>query len=263
MIREVNLQSYLPLFMREYQEIAATLDAENPEFRLIWDATNRVLYNEFIATADEYGISRFEKILGILPYKEDTLESRRSRVFSQWFNEVPYTMKVLIARMIALCGDGNFTITPDFEHYTLIVNVELEMFGQVDELERLFETMIPCNMIVISTNEISCEIISSMFLGSGMCVAHYFEITNDMTAYPIITGNANIGGGFAITGDYTITNDFEEHKLINNNLYLGSSPINSVTAVLTNDLIIDRIEIKSKNNVISGVVNADIVITTD
>ena len=263
MIREVNLQSYLPLFMREYQEIAATLDAENPEFRLIWNATDRVLYNEFIATADEYGISRFEKILGILPYKEDTLESRRSRVLTRWFNEIPYTMKVLIARLISICGDNNFTVTPDFEHYTLILNVELEMFGQVDELERLLDTMMPCNMIVISTNEISHEINGSAFLGAGLCIAHYFEITNDMTAYPIITGNANIGGGFAITGDYIITNDFEEKHSIKNKLYVGSSPINSVTAVLTNDLIVDRIEIKGKNNLISGVVNADIIITTD
>ena len=81
MIREVDLVSYLPPYLQEYnQETVAALEAENPEFRLIWEASDRVLYNEFIATADEYGISRFEKILNILPSKEDTLESRRARV---------------------------------------------------------------------------------------------------------------------------------------------------------------------------------------
>ena len=80
MIRNVDLVSYLPPIMAEFQEYRVTLEAENPEFVLVWNATDQVLQNEFIATADEYGISRFEQILNILPSKEDTLESRRSRV---------------------------------------------------------------------------------------------------------------------------------------------------------------------------------------
>lgn len=62
MIREVDLVSYLPPFIAEYKETNITLTAENPEFVLVWNATDKTLKNEFIATADEYGISRFEKI---------------------------------------------------------------------------------------------------------------------------------------------------------------------------------------------------------
>lgn len=61
MTREVDLVSYLPPFLAEFKEIAVTLKAENPEFVLVWNAAERVLQNEFIETADEYGISRFEK----------------------------------------------------------------------------------------------------------------------------------------------------------------------------------------------------------
>ena len=49
--REVDLLSYLPPFMAEFKEIAVTLDAENPEFVLVWKAADRVLQNEFIETA--------------------------------------------------------------------------------------------------------------------------------------------------------------------------------------------------------------------
>ena len=117
--REVDLLSYLPPFMAEFKEIAVTLDAENPEFVLVWKAADRVLQNEFIETADEYGISRFEKILNILPSKEDTLESRRSRVFARWFNTIPYTLKALIAKLEALCGDSDFTIIKEYDNYTI------------------------------------------------------------------------------------------------------------------------------------------------
>ena len=54
MIRNVDLVSYLPPIMAEFQEYRVTLEAENPEFVIIWNATDQVLQNEFIATADEY-----------------------------------------------------------------------------------------------------------------------------------------------------------------------------------------------------------------
>lgn len=41
MIREVDLVSYLPPYLQEYnQETVAALEAENPEFRLIWEASD-------------------------------------------------------------------------------------------------------------------------------------------------------------------------------------------------------------------------------
>ena len=96
MIREVDLISYLPPFIAEYKQVSRTLEAENPEFRIVWEAANRVLYNEFIATADEYGIGRYEKMLKIYPSKEDTLESRRARVQARWISCIPYTERMLL-----------------------------------------------------------------------------------------------------------------------------------------------------------------------
>ena len=157
MIRNVDLVSYLPPIMAEFQEYRATLEAENPEFVIIWNATDQVLQNEFIATADEYGISRFEQILNILPSKEDTLESRRSRVQTRWFNTIPYTLKALLGKLIALCGENNFTVVKDYDHYKISIFTDLELFGQAEELDFTLDTMIPCNMIVVSRNNIPCS----------------------------------------------------------------------------------------------------------
>ena len=100
MIRDVDLVSYLPPFIAEFREINSTLTAENPEFKIVWEAADRVLKNEFIATADEYGISRFERILKIYPSTEDTLESRRARVQARWFASLPYTWRMLLEKLI-------------------------------------------------------------------------------------------------------------------------------------------------------------------
>lgn len=95
MTREVNLVSYLPSFLTEFKENIALLNAENPEFDFLWESFDRILKNEYIGTADEYGLSRFEDIVGIKPLPDDTLESRRSRVLSRWFNHIPLTLKGL------------------------------------------------------------------------------------------------------------------------------------------------------------------------
>lgn len=153
MIRDVDLAAYLPPFIVEYKEINITLTAENPEFVLVWKAADRALSNEFIATADEYGIGRFEKILGIYPADTDTLEARRMRVQNKWFNAAPYTIRMLAAKMAELLGGVHFfSIWTDPQNgYGLrltIYNTEEPRFGgcHMEEAKYLLGTMVPLNM---------------------------------------------------------------------------------------------------------------------
>lgn len=225
MIREVDLVSYLPPFVADFKEIAVTLEAENPEFKIIWDAANQVLYNEFIATADEYGISRFEAILKILPSKEDTLESRRARVQARWFNAIPYTMKALISKLIALCGDNNFTITKQFDFYRLELETHLELYGQVDELEYIINTMLPCNIVVVSDNKIICDVKGLAAFAGGICITEHFFITNDSRETVVANGAAVHGAGVVNTASVIITNDFNEQFNITGTSSIGSGAV--------------------------------------
>ena len=225
MIREVDLVSYLPPFMADFKEVAVTLEAENPEFKIIWDAANQVLYNEFIATADEYGISRFEAILKILPSKEDTLESRRARVQARRFNAIPYTMKALISKLIALCGDNNFTITKQFDFYRLELETHLELYGQVDELEYIINTMLPCNIVVVSDNKIICDVKGLAAFAGGICITEHFFITNDSRETVVANGAAVHGAGVVNTASVIITNDFNEQFNITGTSSIGSGAV--------------------------------------
>lgn len=149
MLRNVELVSYLPPFMQDFKELRSALESENIEFSLVWNAADKALSNEFISTADEYGISRFEKMLGISPLPEDSLENRRRRVQTQWLNNVPCTMKGLIKKLIVLCGDADFTITEKFINYLIEIEVKRQgaFFGNPEELDNLMYKMLPCNML--------------------------------------------------------------------------------------------------------------------
>lgn len=165
MIRDVDLVAYLPPFIAEYQEINITLAAENPEFGLVWKAADRALGNEFIATADEYGIGRFEKILGIYPSDTDTLEARRMRVQNKWFNAAPYTIRMLAAKMTELLGGARFfSIWTDpqngYELRLTIYNTEDPRFESyhMEEAKYLLGVMVPLNMRYRLNDQIGIEI---------------------------------------------------------------------------------------------------------
>lgn len=197
MIREVDLVSYLPPYLPEYKEMAVTLEAENPEFILVWNAANKVLKNMFIETADEYGISRFEKMLNILPSVEDTIESRRSRVQARWFNMIPYTLKAFIAKLAAVCGDSDFVITKDYLYYTIQIDTNLELFGQVEELERMITGTVPCNMVIKLQNKIQCSASGRLCVAGGVCYVEEFLITNDFHEVMTIHNNTKLVIGIA------------------------------------------------------------------
>lgn len=204
MTRDVSLLAYLPPFMQNFTEIAATLNAEDPEFVIVWDSADRVLKNQFIATADEYGISRFEKILKIFPSKEDTLESRRSRVQNRWFNDMPCTLRTLVYRLTMLCADHGFTLTKYFtDAYTLEIYTDLELFGQVEELERIIGSVIPCNLVVKSTNYIILNAAGAVSLGGTIVQNQNFVVSTELNTQQ------------SVKTRMVCTSVISEHKTIN------------------------------------------------
>lgn len=176
MIRNVDLVSYLPPFMQTYKEPVAALEAENPEFYLVWTATDKVLKNRFIATADEYGISRFEKILGIYPNSTDSLEVRRMRVQSRWFNKLPYTMRTLTEKIKQILGNVyDFALIADFKNsYELYLTVYTINDSENEELEYTLSVITPLNIVTNIVYEGVYE--GNIYFGGTMSETNIIEL---------------------------------------------------------------------------------------
>ena len=127
MIRTVKLENYLPLYIQEYREMWKLMQAENPEFQLANNETEKIKNNLFIETCDEKGISRFESIMGIFPLDTDTLESRISRVLTRWNEKLPYTYFYLLSKLNSLCGVNNYEIVKRFNKYEMDITTHLEL----------------------------------------------------------------------------------------------------------------------------------------
>ncbi len=192
--RQVDLISYLPPFMAEYEEINNAFSAENPELQILWDGKERVLKNVFILTADSEGLSRFEGLLGILPSKNDTLKSRRQRVLSRWFKRLPYTERMLLEKLVTLLGEKSFVFQKDYDHYKITLTTGIELYGQIEEVERLLEEMLPANLAAAIQNRIKCGIKGDAKIYSGIRAYESFLITNDFKESHSIKGIAGAAG---------------------------------------------------------------------
>ena len=73
-----KLISYLPPVLQEVADFQAINEANEPELALAWDTLHRVTRNQFLDTADEWGVSRWEQELAIHPKGTDTIAVRKA-----------------------------------------------------------------------------------------------------------------------------------------------------------------------------------------
>lgn len=185
-----KILEYLPPFLREYREFGAIANAEEPELQRITEEGLRILRNQFIETADEDGIAEFEKMLGILPSKSDSLESRRARVFSRWFTELPYTLKAFLAKLAGLSDYGKIAVSVDFDHYRIAVDTDFELYGQTDEIERIVDLMFPCNIIAELRNTVRLNADGKYNLGGVVSVTETAVLSGDFVENITAKGGA-------------------------------------------------------------------------
>lgn len=147
MAKEVDLLSYWMPFLRELKEFKEISNAEEPEIKNLLEDIDRALNNMFIETADEYGIERFESMMGIYPEAGDTLETRRFRVLIKWSDKLPYTEEALKSLLETLCGKDGFMVISDYANYALSVKLALYNEHNVKQVEELLDRVVPANIV--------------------------------------------------------------------------------------------------------------------
>lgn len=174
---KVDLLKYLPFFMQEYCEIKNIMETENPEFELFWVKLREVFGNQFIEYCNEEGISKFEKMLNIYSYENDTLEMRIFRVLTYWNARVPFTWKVLINKMNQLCeSPKNYELNLDNNNYTLNVTTKFDDEKKYDELNTMLKVIIPANLGINSINVLMPKVEKTIYINAALIVNQKYKI---------------------------------------------------------------------------------------
>lgn len=257
-----QLINYLPYAIREFEDFQGITTGEQPEFELVWDAQQQVFDNQFIDTAGDYGLNRWEKMLKIFPKGTDTLETRRARIKTKLNNFVPYTIRVL-AQMITAIADGEpFTLTLEPGTYLLTLITEWGASGQIEGLEYLIENILPCNIAVDAQNRLLCVSEGVALAIGGVCFVNHFFITNDGVERKTIYGVANIGGGFVGAETLFITNDSREQMETTGEMFTRGGVVHAVCPSLTNDSV-ETHALDGAAAMRGGVVDSAVVVITN
>ena len=252
--KDVNLLSYWMPFLRNLREFKEIAIAEEPELRYILEARERALRNFFIEDADEWGISRFEDMMGITPNAGDSLEIRRFRVFFKWADYRPYTEKLLCKRLREICGsDEAFELDRRYTEYWLGIITHVSGTGMYELISDLLTEMLPCNLVFEYQNILDALICNTLYVGEICC-------TDDITAKADI--ETSIVGGIASSVGYwhKITHDVDFISASNNDVYSGMSTGVVYAKIITDD-ITSEISIENNSYVADPSVSSGITIT--
>lgn len=104
--------------------------------------------NNFIKTANEEGITRFERIFNIDADPEtETLDFRRERLWNRFQTYPKYTEKYLQGKLDSIIGKNGWRYDINYDAYTLDIWILNPGKTWLNELTLLLKSIMPCNIL--------------------------------------------------------------------------------------------------------------------
>lgn len=146
---KTDLMEYLPEYLKKYHEIKEIMQAENTELENMKMQYAKAIDDSFVISCGAYGLLRFEKMLGITPVADDTLESRKFRIIAKQNISAPYNYAYLARQLEMLCGKDNYCMEMDFLNLTLNIKIGLVSKNMLDSVKEVIFAVVPCNILTI------------------------------------------------------------------------------------------------------------------
>lgn len=192
-----QLKELLPDWYEGIKETNVLMDIEQDLIDQLALQIQQVQNNQYISTADSKTIGLYEQMLGITSNISDTLDLRRFRVLTRLTTQKPYTIRYL-QEVLSSFGDPA-ELKMLYDEYRLLVEMNFEKLGQVSELEYLFRSIVPANILVEANNELKFNSASGqIYLGGALVLNEMVTITQDITENPTISTKAITSAGQAV-----------------------------------------------------------------
>ena len=175
-----KLQDYLPPILLKTYEFPLLCGIEQPEFDRLAEAADAVLDAQFLSTAGEYAISRYEKIFGVVPQDTDTLDERRFKVLTKINTQLPFSVRRLRQQLATLCGEDGYRLEVNGGKYTLTVKVALTAKRNQQAVEELLADIVPANMVCTTSLLYNQHADLTRFTHAQLALLTHFEIREEV-----------------------------------------------------------------------------------
>lgn len=175
-----KLNEYLPSILLKTYEFPLLCDTEQREFDRLNTAVDEVLDAQFVSTAGERGIERYEQIFSIVPQDTDTLDERRFRVLAKINAQLPFSIRRLRQQLATLCGDDGYKLEVNGGVYTLTVKVALTAKRNQQAVEELLANIVPANMVCTTSLLYNQHADLTRFTHAQLALLTHFEIREEV-----------------------------------------------------------------------------------
>ena len=128
-------------------DMAAILDAVQPEFSAGYTRLAASFADTFAKTATPAGILRWEHVLGIsADPATEPLEFRRGRILNRLASNAPFTERALHGIMDNIMGVDGWSYALDYRNYRLDITSLLPGRNWLREMEDTLGKIIPANL---------------------------------------------------------------------------------------------------------------------
>lgn len=175
-----KLNEYLPSILLKTYEFPLLCNTEQREFDRLNTAVDEVLDAQFVSTAGERGIERYEQIFSIVPQDTDTLDERRFRVLAKINAQLPFSIRRLRQQLATLCGEDGYRMEIDGGRYMLTVKVALTAKRNQQAVEELLADIVPANMVCTTSLLYNQHADLTRFTHAQLALLTHFEIREEV-----------------------------------------------------------------------------------
>lgn len=141
-----TLLEYLPPFLREYYEFKQLCKSGDIEVSSIDKAVDWNFDSAFISDCDATVLSKYERLLWIIPTSSQSIENRRNMVLLQWNTVASMTLSQFISKLQEYCGKDNIYVDTSREQfYQLVLWLNIHKVD-VPIIKDFVDTWLPMNV---------------------------------------------------------------------------------------------------------------------
>lgn len=227
-----QLKELLPNWYEGIVETDVLMDVEQKLFDNLKAQINLAQSNQYVSTADAKTISIYEQMLGIVADPLDSLELRRFRVLTRLTTQKPYTLRYFQEVLSSFGDPAELTIF--YDEYRLLVEMNFEKIGQVSEIEYLFRSIVPANMLVDAKNEFTANHpTGKVFMAASVTNTEMATITQDVQVIGEISSPIYQPVGFVTTDVEQTSQDISNSPEISQQSKSANAFVNYQTIEIT------------------------------
>lgn len=185
---DYSICKYIPTWYKPVEEYQQICQTESAQLQTLAAAIHAVKENFYFQTMTLDGIEEWESVLHIIPNPSiEDIDFRRARVLNRITTKPPFTLGFLYQKLDELIGPGEWSVTVDYNNYTLYIESAAQNFNYSTEVAYTINYIKPAHIVFVSTPYIKSGILMNESISQALRTYNYNLGSWELGILPFVT----------------------------------------------------------------------------